>query len=372
MSLLDSLSASPAVVDATGDRAWLQALLDVEAGLARAGAKAGLVPGPAAAAVSAAARAELFDAADIGRRAVASATPVIPLLSDLRAALPPGAAEHVHLGATSQDIVDTAMCLVAYRSCALIDADLAAAADRLAALAREHRHTVQMGRTLLQQAEPTTFGAVCAGWLVAVDEARAGLTRARDRLAVQLGGPVGTLAHYGERGPELVALLAAELGLAEPVLPWHTNRTRIAELAGALGVVAGALAGIALDVALLSQTEVGEVTEGRPGGSSAMPHKRNPARSVLVTAAAHRVPGLVATVLAGMAQEYQRAAGRWQAEWGTVTDLLRLGGGTATHARVLLDELRVHADRMRANAGSATVGPDPFVDRALEAHGGAG
>ncbi|MEN3306360.1 MAG: 3-carboxy-cis,cis-muconate cycloisomerase [Micromonosporaceae bacterium] len=372
MSLFDSLASSPAVVDATGDRAWLQAMLDVESALARAGAKAGLVPVPAAEAIAAAARAELFDAGDVGRRAVASATPVIPLLSDLRAALPPDVAEHVHLGATSQDIVDTALCLVAYRSCVLILADLAAVADRLAHLTREHRGTVQMGRTLLQQAEPTTFGAVCAGWLVAVDEARAGLVRARGRLAVQLGGPVGTLAGYGERGPQVVALLAEELGLAEPVLPWHTNRNRVAELAAALGIVSGALAGIALDVALLSQTEVGEVTEGSPGGSSAMPHKRNPARSVLVTAAAHRVPALVATVLAGMAQEYQRAAGRWQAEWGTVTELLRLVGGTAAHTRELLGDLRVHAGRMRAAAGDSGPGRavDLLIARALAEHEG--
>jgi 3-carboxy-cis,cis-muconate cycloisomerase len=369
--MFDSMSAAPAVVEATGDEAWLQAMLAAEAALAVAGAQLGLVPIEAAGAIAEAARVGRFDAGDIGRRAVASATPVIPLLSDLRAALPPAAAEHLHRGATSQDIVDTAMSLVARYACMHILEDLAAVADRLAALTREHRDTVQMGRTLLQQAVPTTFGAVCAGWLVAVDAARAGLVRARGRLAVQLGGPVGTLSGYGDRGPELVALVAAELGLAEPVLPWHTDRTRIAELAGALGVVAGALATIALDVALLSQSEVGEVTEGSPGGSSAMPHKRNPARSVLVTAAAHRVPGLVATILAGMPQEYQRAAGRWQAEWATLTELLRLAGGTAGHARELLAGLRVHPDRMRANAGDATVAPNPFIERALEAHEGA-
>jgi 3-carboxy-cis,cis-muconate cycloisomerase len=372
MSLFDSLFAAPAVVAATDDRAWLQAMLDVEAALARAGARAGLVPVPAAEAITAAARVDGFDAADIGRRAAASATPVIPLVSDLRAALPPHATEWVHAGATSQDIVDSALSLVAHRSCAPILADLAGAAGHLARLAEAHRRTVQIGRTLLRQAEPTTFGAVCAGWLVAVDGARSGLARVRERrLAVQLGGPVGTLAWYGERGPELVALLADELGLAEPALPWHTDRSRIAELAGALGIAAGTLATVAQDVALLSQSEVGEVSEGSPGGSSAMPHKRNPAGSVLVIAAAHRVPGLVATVLSGMAQEYQRAAGRWQAEWGSVTDLLRLVGGAAAHGRQLLAELRVYPERMRANCpveAPSLGAADLFVSRALAVH----
>ena len=267
--------------------------------------------------------------------------------------------------------MDSALCLVARRASDTILADLRSVVDRLAQLAQEHAHTVQMGRTLLQQAEPTTFGLVCAGWLQAVDEAVTGLRQvAWRRLAVQLGGPVGTLAGYGERGPEIVGLLADELRLAEPTLPWHTNRNRVAELAGALGIVSGTLAGIAQDVALLSQTEVGELAEGSPGGSSAMPHKRNPAASVLVVAAAHRVPGLVATVLAGMAQEYQRAAGRWQAEWATVTELLRLTGGAAAHTAQLLAELQVYPDRMRANCGDAEPAPgvDWLVRRVLQAH----
>jgi 3-carboxy-cis,cis-muconate cycloisomerase len=218
----------------------------------------------------------------------------------------------------------------------------------------------------LQQALPTTFGAVCAGWLVALDEARAGLSRVRaERLAVQLGGAVGTLASLGGHGPRVAGLLADSLGLAEPILPWHTARGRVAELAAALGVVAGTLASVALDVTLLSQTEVAEVAEGTGGGSSAMPHKRNPARSVLVTACAHRVPGLVATVFAALPQEAQRAAGRWQAEWETVTELLRLTGGAAYHSRALLAGLRVDPARMRANldAGGGVVMAESAVGR---------
>ncbi|WP_239088501.1 3-carboxy-cis,cis-muconate cycloisomerase [Planosporangium mesophilum] len=362
----------PGVDAATGDRAWLQALLDVEAGLARAEARAGLVPQAAAEAITAACVADRFDPADLARRAVGSATVVIPLVEDLRGLVGGEARNYVHAGATSQDIVDSAMSLVAKRASAVIESHLAACADRLAALADEHRHTVQIGRTLLQQALPTTFGVVCAGWLVALDEARTGLARVRaERLAVQLGGAVGTLASLGEHGPRVADLLADELGLATPTLPWHTARGRVAELAAALGVVAGALGTVALDVTLLSQTEVAEVAEGTGGGSSAMPHKRNPARSVLVNACAHRVPGLVATVFAALPQEAQRAAGRWQAEWETVTELLRLTGGAAGHTRALLADLRVDPVRMRANldAGGGLTMAESAVGRLAGAMG---
>ena len=373
-SLFGPMWTAAPVAEATSDRAWLQAMLDTEAALALVCARAGLIPEPAAAAIAAQCHADRYDARELGRLAVDHASPVVPLVAQLRAAVPDHVTRYVHLGATSQDILDTAMCLVATRATGPVLADLAGVADRLADLAGRHRDTVQIGRTLLQQAAPTTFGAVCAGWLVAVDDSRAGLDRALRRLAVQLGGPVGNLAAFGDRGPELLAALAAELGLAEPVLPWHTDRTRVGELAGALGVAAGALGTIALDVALLAQTEVGELAEGAPGGSSSMPHKRNPARSVLVTAAVHRTPGLVSTLLAAMPQEHQRAAGRWQAEPPVLTELLRLVGGAAGHTRRLVEELRVDADRMRANldasglAVDASGGAGTLVDRALDHH----
>jgi 3-carboxy-cis,cis-muconate cycloisomerase len=373
--LFDQQFGSPEVEARTGADARLRALLDVEAALARAGARAGLVPAGAARDIAAACTPDLFDVADLGRRAVASATVVVPLVEDLRARMPAPVAPYVHFGATSQDIIDTAMSLVAARALDVVLADLDAAAGRLAALAHRHRDTVQIGRTLLQQALPTTFGAVCAGWLVGLDEARAALARVRaERLAVQLGGAVGTLAGYGEQGLAVAGYLADELGLALPALPWHTQRNRVGELAAAIGLVAGALATVAQNVVLLAQTEVGEVVEGTPGGSSAMPHKRNPARSVLVLAATHRIPGLLATVFAAMPQEGQRSAGRWQSEWPAITDLLRLVGGAAAHTRELLADLRVDTDRMRANLDAA---PRPdggtgvahaLVDRALHAH----
>jgi 3-carboxy-cis,cis-muconate cycloisomerase len=374
--MFDALSTTPEVLAATSSTAWVQAMLDVEAALARVGAATGRVTPDAAAAIVAACRADRFFVADLGRRAVADATPVPALVADLRAAVPPSAREYVHAGATSQDIVDTAAMLVARRALATVHADLAVAADRLAALADTHRHTVQIGRTLLQQATPTTFGLVAAGWLVAVDDARARLSTVdRHRLAVQFGGPVGALAGLGADAPAVLAALAADLGLAEPVLPWHADRGRIGDLAAALGGVTGALGKVAGDVALLAMPEIGEVVEGAGGASSAMPHKRNPAAAVLVAACAHRAPGLVATLLASAPQELQRAAGRWQAEWGTLTDLLRVVGGASGHARRMLAGLRIDPDRMRANTCAGHGGADPdqaavnsLIARALSAH----
>jgi 3-carboxy-cis,cis-muconate cycloisomerase len=342
---------SPQVDQETDDRAWLRAMLDAERALATAGAKAGVIPAEAAEAIAAACDPSRFDLAAIGQRAAVSATPVIPLVHDLTEAVPDHAKPFVHHGATSQDIVDTAAMLVAHRALGPIQADLTAAATAAARLAQTHKTTVMAGRTMLQHAFPTTFGLACAGWLVALDDARTGLTEVRrNRLAAQLGGAVGTLAAFDNKGAEVLSRFSDELGLAEPVLPWHTDRSRVADLAGALGATAGVLAKVARDVILLASTELGEVAEGGPGGgSSAMPHKRNPVHAVVISADAHRVPGLVATILAGMAQEHQRAAGAWQAEWGTLTELLRLTGGAAAHGRTLLDGLRVDPQRMRSN-----------------------
>jgi len=325
----------------------VQALLDVESALAAAQAEAGLIPVEAAAAIAACAQADRFDLDGLARRAVASATPIVPLVDDLRTLVPAEYAVHVHRDATSQDILDTALGLVAARSLDRIAEDLIEATATLATLARQHRETVHMGRTLLRDALPTTFGAVCDAWRGGVGEALALLRHVRrDRLAVQLGGPVGALSE-----PGVVAALAKRLDLAAPPAPWHTQRVRIAELAAALGITLGSLGKIAQDVLLLGQDAIGEVAEAGAGGSSSMPHKKNAALSVLVVAAAHRGPGLVATVLAGMPQELQRSAGRWQAEWPVVAELLALAAAAAHHTRTLLAGLRVDADRMRINAG---------------------
>ena len=354
--LFGGVFARGPVAARVGDQALLQALLDAEAALARASAAAGVVPTEAAEAIAGACDAGGFDAAALGRQAAAAGNPVVPLVRALAERLPDGAARHVHQGATSQDVLDTALMLVAGRALGPLLEDLAAAADACARLAAAHRGTVLAGRTLLQQAVPVTFGLKAAGWLAGLDDARRELAALRRHgLAVQLGGAAGTLAALGGDGLAVLGGFARGLGLAEPALPWHTVRTRPARLAAALGVAAGVLGKLARDVTLLAQTEVAEVAEGGEGrgGSSAMPHKRNPVAAVAVVACAARVPGLVATVLAAMVQEHERAAGAWHAEWEPLTGLLRLVGSAASWARELLDGLQVDAGRMRANLDAA-------------------
>ena len=351
--LFDGVLARGRVRDAVDDRAWLQAMLDVEAALARAEARAGLLPAEHAEAIARACRADAFDLAALGRDAASGGNPVIPLVRALTDAVPGPAAASVHTGATSQDILDSAAMLVAHRALGPLLDDLAGAATAAADLTAAHRATVLAGRTLLQQALPVTFGLKAAGWLVALDEATARLEEIRrTRLAVQLGGAAGTLASLGNAGTEVLAGLASELGLAEPVLPWHTLRTRVADLAAALGAAGGVAGKVARDVVLLAQTEVAEVREGGPvgrGGSSTLPHKRNPVAAVAALACAEQAPGLVATLLAAMVQEHERAAGSWHAEWRPFTDLLRATGSAAAWLRDCLEHLEVDTDRMRRN-----------------------
>jgi len=341
----------------TSDRAWLQAMLDTEAALARALERAGLADPGAGEAVTAAARAGDFDPAELGRQAALTGNPVPALVRELSRRLPPGPAAAVHRGATSQDIIDTAAMLLARDAFAVISADLAASAAAAAGLAAAHRDTVMIGRTLLQQAVPVTFGLVAAGWLTGLDEARAALDRvAAGRLAVQFGGAAGTLAPLGSAGPEVAALLAAELGLAAPVLPWHTQRLRVTEIGAACAGAAGVLGKIARDVTLLAQSEVAEVQEGGGagrGGSSAMPHKRNPVGSIAVLGCTKQVPGLLATLVAAAEQEHQRAAGAWHAEWEPLAGLLRLTGSAASWAADLLGGLEPDPARMRHNLAAA-------------------
>ncbi len=349
--MFDRLFSAPAVVEATDERAWVEAMLATEAALTHACAKVGLVPEAAADAIVAACRSGLVAPAELWSQAVSSATPVVGLVEALRAAVPSGYGPYVHLGATSQDIVDTAMMLVAGRAIGHIIGDLDACAGRLAELAAAHAGTPQLGRTLLQPAVPMTFGACVSAWRAALSSAADGLRRWRP--ALQLGGAVGTRAELGADADRVAAAVASSLDLQD-VPPWHTDRTRVVELASVLGACAGTLAKIAGDVILLSQGEIGELAEGTPGRSSAMPGKRNPARAVLVVAGAHRVPAQVATLFAAMPQELQRAAGRWQAEWPTVTELLRLVGGAAYHARAMLADLRVDAGRMAERLARTT------------------
>ncbi len=272
-----------AMHEAVSGRAWVAAMLEAEAALAAAEARAGLITGAAAAAIAAACDAGSFDIAAIAEGTALAANPAGPLVEALRRRLPPEAAGAVHLGATSQDIVDTAMMLIGRRALALVVSDLDGCAAACAALADRHRTTVMAGRTLLQQAVPITFGLKAAGWLSAMMASRSRLEELKSGLAAQLGGAAGTLASLGSSGEVVSRYFAEALNLRKPLLPWHTDRTRIAELGAALGIAAGAAGKIALDVELLAQSEVGEVTEAAAGGrgrSSAMPHKRNPVFSV--------------------------------------------------------------------------------------------
>ncbi len=362
---------------AVSAEAWVRAMVDAEAALAAACVAEGLIAPVAGQAILAAVRQGPLELEAITASAGENATPVIALVAQLRDRVGERHADAVHLGATSQDILDTAMMLIAGRASEPILADLRAAAAAAARLAAEHRQTPVLGRTLMQAALPTSFGLVAAGWLEGLRRATAELERVRaSELAVQMGGPVGS------RAPQVAARVAATLGLSEPLLPWHTERTRIAALAAALGAVVGAAAKIARDVTLHAQSEVGELREAAAAGrgaSSAMAHKRNPVAAVSVIACAKRVPGLVVTIFAAMEQEQQRAAGAWQAEWGTLGELLTLTGSAAAWLADLLGGLEVDTERMRTNLqAAATPGvaagaaPEPalaaaaeLVDRAL-------
>ncbi|MGW2958961.1 3-carboxy-cis,cis-muconate cycloisomerase [Streptomyces sp. NPDC001220] len=345
--------AESAAASATGDAAWLRALLDAEAALTRAQAALGLAPAEAAAAVTEAAGADRFDVGSLAERARAGGNPVIPLVADLTKAVGTEYGPYVHRGATSQDIMDTATMLIAARTLDLVLADLGRIEQALARTAAEHRDTPMPGRTLTQHAVPTTFGLKAAGWRSLVLDARDRVVRVRESLPVQLGGAAGTLAAFGAYGAEAVeelpAAYAHELRLAVPLLPWHTLRTPVADLAGCLAVTAGALGKLAVDVLTLSRTEIGELSEGSGGGSSAMPHKANPVRSTLVTAAARRAPQLAAVLYGSLVAEDERPAGAWHAEWEPLRDLLRAVGGAARDTAELTEGLRVHPGAMRRN-----------------------
>jgi 3-carboxy-cis,cis-muconate cycloisomerase len=348
--LFSGLFVPDLVRETTSERAWVQAMLDSEAALAAAQARAGIVPAAAAEAIAAGCDAGRIDLDALAREARAGGNPVVPLVRRLAEELPEEAARYVHWGATSQDVMDTAAMLVAQRTLPLVDDELEAVARACARLAGEHRTTPMAGRTLLQQALPITFGFKAAVWLAGVAEARERL--AAVPLAAELGGAAGTLASLGADGLNVLAPYAEELGLAEPELPWHTTRLRVAELGAALALAAGALEKVALDVTLLAQTEVGEVAEpsdGGRGGSSTLPHKRNPVGSVLTTACARRVRGAATVLLGAMAHEHERAAGAWQAEWDALAAALALTAGAAAALREVLDGLEVRPERMREN-----------------------
>ncbi|AOW92975.1 3-carboxy-cis,cis-muconate cycloisomerase [Rhodococcus sp. WMMA185] len=339
------------------DRAWVAAMVEVEAALARAEAKCGVIPATSATTISSVltriADDDSLDVGPLGVDAAAGGNPVIPLVKLLRGAVaeadPNVPSSHLHRGATSQDILDTALVLLCRRSGAHVLASLDEAIASAEALARVERSTPMAARTLGQQALPTTFGVLASGWMTALHRASRALSGALAALCVQLGGAAGTSAALHPHGFDVADALADELGLPRQDVPWHTDRTRLALLASSLGTVAGAVSKIATDIVFLSSTEVGEISEGSPGGSSAMPHKRNPVAAITARAAARRVPGLVAAIHSSMDHEQQRASGAWHAEWETLTDLLRLTGGAARRIADSLGGLDIHPEVMARN-----------------------
>jgi 3-carboxy-cis,cis-muconate cycloisomerase len=338
----DALFVPAPLREAVSDEAWLRALLEAERALAAAEAGVGVISVEEAEAVAAAC-AGTFDAAALAEEGRRVGNPVEPLVRALREG-----AERAHWGATTQDMLDTASALVARDAGVLVLAELGGLAEACATLAERHRGTVMAARTLLQQAVPTTFGLKAASWLVGVIHMRGRLERAV-RLPAQLGGAGGTLAALGDRGTDVLRAYAEQLGLSEPVLPWHTRRLPVAELGSELAVAASFAGKIALDLALLAQTEVGEVREPADGGSSTMPHKRNPVGSTLARACAARARAAAAELVAAVEQEHERAAGAWHVEWGALSDALAFSGGAVSWMRETLAGLEVDEERMRAN-----------------------
>lgn len=336
-----------------GERALLAAMLRVEAALARAEARCGVIPAEAAAAISAAAEVDRLDLSALAAATRTTGYPVVGLVKQLSALAGPEAGRWTHWGATTQDILDTALVLALREALALIEEDLAAIIAALAARARAHRHTVMAGRTHLQHALPTTFGLKCAVWLMPLLTSRERIAQMKPRLLrVQFGGAAGTLASLGDRGLEVLRELARELGLAEPEAPWHVARDSFAEAVAVLGILTGALAKMATDVMLLMQTEVAEVFEphapGR-GGSSTMPQKRNPIACEYVLAQARGVQALVPLVMGAMAADHERATGPWQAEPLAVPQAFLLAHGALAQARIIAEGMVVDAERMRRN-----------------------
>ena len=350
------LFGDPEVDAALGDTARLQSMLDVEVALAESESDLGLIPMDALAAIRDAGKAPLYDIAALAEEATRAGNLAIPLVKVLTkqvASANADAARFVHMGATSQDIIDTGLVLQLKKAIPPISARLERAAMAAARHARTHAATPMIGRTWMQQAVPVTFGLKAAGWLEALRRVRHRLDADLEAaLVLQFGGAAGTLASLGRDGPEVARVLGYRLGLPVPDMPWHAHRDRLIALATTLGLAVGVLGKIARDLALMGQTEIGEAYEapaaGR-GGSSTMPHKRNPVSASVALASAARAPGLVATLLAAMGQEHERGLGGWQAEWETLPELVRVAGGAARSIADALDGLVVDVERMRAN-----------------------
>ncbi|ARD12799.1 MULTISPECIES: 3-carboxy-cis,cis-muconate cycloisomerase [Pseudomonas] len=357
--LFDAYFMQPEMREIFSDEGRVQCMLDFEAALARAQARVGLIPPEVVADIELSCDARLFDfdalAIAIGS-AGNSAIPLVKALGKQIAARSAEAERYVHMGATSQDVMDSGLILQLRRAIVLLERDLTLLADAMAEQAQRHAGTPLAGRTWLQQATPVTLGMKIAGWLGAVTRHRQRLNEIKPRLlCLQFGGASGSLAALGDQAFSVAEALAGELQLALPEQPWHTQRDRLVEFAGLLGLIAGSLGKLGRDVSLLMQTEVGEVFEPSApgkGGSSTMPHKRNPVGAAVMISTATRAPGLVATMLAAMPQEHERSLGLWHAEWETLPELCCLVSGSLQQALQVLPGLQVDAERMASNLQS--------------------
>lgn len=351
--LIGPIFARPQFTGIFSDRHRLQAMLDVEAALARAEAICGVIPQGAATTIAEKCQADLFDIADLGEAAAKAGNPVIPMVKMLTALAGKEAGRYVHWGATTQDIVDTALLLQLRILLRLADAELCELIAALCALARKHRDDPMAGRTFMQQALPVTFGLRAAGWLSPLLRARQRLGEMKPRLfALQFGGAAGTLASLGAEGLRVQEALAGQLDLAMPDIPWHSARDRFAELAGECALIAGTLAKIAGDIALLSQTEIGELAEpaekGR-GSSSTMPQKRNPVAAIAILAACEKVEALFPLMNRSMAADHERGTGSWHAEWLALPEIAVLTASALAAMHELAGNLEVDTVRMREN-----------------------
>ncbi|MNF79433.1 3-carboxy-cis,cis-muconate cycloisomerase [compost metagenome] len=338
------------------DQGRVQAMLDFEAALARAEAHVGLIPQTAVAPIEAACRAGHYDFAALGEAIATAGNSAIPLVKALGkqiATTDADAERYVHLGATSQDVMDTGLVLQLRRALELIESDLAQLGETLSTQAQRYVATPLAGRTWLQHATPVTLGMKIAGWLGAVTRSRQRLQELKPRLLVlQFGGASGTLAALGVQALPIADALATELRLTLPDQPWHTQRDRLVEFGSVLGLIAGSLGKLGRDISLLMQTEAGEVFEPSApgkGGSSTMPHKRNPVGAAVLIGAATRVPGLLSTLFSAMPQEHERSLGLWHAEWETLPEICCLVSGSLKQALLVADGLEVDAERMARN-----------------------
>ena len=345
--LIGSFATTDDLAEVFSDSSVLAALLQFETALARVQAHLGMIPSTAAEVIARAGTVDSFDATALARAARNSASVAIPLVSALTKRvreIDPPSSRFVHWGATSQDVIDTAMVLLIGRAQTIQARDHARLEQFLRVLSDRHKDSVMLARTLLQPAPPTTFGLKVAGWYGAIRRSWPFV----EALPLQFGGASGTLASYGNQGAALARELANELGLSACDAPWHVHRDCLANLVTRSGIYTAALGKIARDVSLLMQQEVGEVAEAG-GGSSAMPNKQNPSGCAIALAAANRTPGLVASFLSAMVQEHERAVGGWQAEWPIVSSVIEATGSALAAMVAMFEGLAVYPDRMRAN-----------------------